>query len=79
MSDGLPGNLVFMLNRDPSGKLWIGTNNGVAVMDGENFQRKNLNVLTTKDGLFSNTVFSMATGEDGSKWLGSFGGVTHLK
>jgi ligand-binding sensor domain-containing protein len=79
MADGLPGNLIFMLNRDPSGKLWIGTNNGVAVLEGEKIVAKKLKMMTTKDGLFSNTVFSMATGEDGSKWLGSFGGVTHLK
>ena len=79
MADGLPGNLIFMLNRDPSGKLWIGTNNGVAVLEGDNIKAKKLKLMTTKDGLFSNTVFSMATGEDGSKWLGSFGGVTHLK
>jgi ligand-binding sensor domain-containing protein len=79
MADGLPGNLIFMLNRDPSGKLWIGTNNGVAVLEGEKVVAKKLKLMTTKDGLFSNTVFSMATGEDGSKWLGSFGGVTHLK
>ena len=79
MADGLPGNLIFMLHRDPSGKLWIGTNNGVAVLEGEKIEAKKLKILTTKDGLFSDTVFSMATGEDGSKWLGSFGGVTHLK
>jgi ligand-binding sensor domain-containing protein len=79
MADGLPGNLIFMLNRDPSGKLWIGTNNGVAVLEGDKITAKKLKLMTTKDGLFSNTVFSMATGEDGSKWLGSFGGVTHLK
>jgi ligand-binding sensor domain-containing protein len=79
MSDGLPGNLIFMLHRDPSGKLWIGTNNGVAISEGDKIEAKKLKILTTKDGLFSDTVFSMATGEDGSKWLGSFGGVTHLK
>lgn len=79
MADGLPGNLIFMLHRDPSGKLWIGTNNGVAILDGDKVEAKKLKILTTKDGLFSDTVFSMATGEDGSKWLGSFGGVTHLK
>jgi ligand-binding sensor domain-containing protein len=79
MSDGLPGNLIFMLNRDPSGQLWIGTNNGVAVVDGNMEKGKKLKVLTTSDGLFSNVVFSMATAPDGSKWLGSWGGVTHLK
>jgi ligand-binding sensor domain-containing protein len=79
MSDGLPGNLVFMLHRDPTGKLWIGTNNGIAVLDNTTFDRDKIKVLTTKDGLFANIAFSMATAPDGSKWIGSFGGVTHLK
>ena len=79
MSDGLPGNLIFMLHRDPSGQLWIGTNNGVALLEGNKIEGKKLKVMTTNDGLISDVVFSMATGEDGSKWLGSFGGVTHLK
>ena len=79
MSDGLPGNLIFMLHRTPTGQLWIGTNNGVAVLEGNKLDGKKLKVMTTKDGLISDVVFSMATAEDGSKWLGSFGGVTHLK
>ena len=73
MTDGLPGNHVFMLHVDPSGKLWIGTNNGLASFDNGKFK-----VFTTDDGLFSNTIFSMATAPDGSQWIGSFGGVTHL-
>ena len=73
MSDGLPGNHVFMLNEDPSGKLWVGTNNGLA-----SFENGKFKVFTTDDGLYSNTVFSMATAADGSLWIGSFGGVTHL-
>ena len=73
MSDGLPGNHVFMLHVDPSGKLWIGTNNGLARFDDGKFK-----IFTTDDGLFSNTIFSMATAPDGSQWIGSFGGVTHL-
>jgi ligand-binding sensor domain-containing protein len=79
MSDGLPGNLVFMVYRDPTGKLWIGTNNGVALSQGDKFDSKKLKVLTTNDGLYANIVFTMATASDGSNWLGSYGGVTHLK
>ncbi|MFZ2540135.1 MAG: two-component regulator propeller domain-containing protein [Gallionella sp.] len=71
MSDGLPGNHVFMLHLDPAGKLWIGTNNGLASLDSGKFK-----ILTTDDGLFSNIIFSMATAADGSQWIGSFGGVT---
>ena len=73
MSDGLPGNHVFMLHRDQAGKLWIGTNNGLA-----SFENGKFKVLTTDDGLFSNTIFSMATAPDGTQWIGSFGGVTQL-
>jgi ligand-binding sensor domain-containing protein len=80
MTDGLPGNLIFMLHRDPSsGQLWIGTNNGIALLEGNKIEGKKLKVLTTSDGLYANIVFSMATAQDGSKWLGSYGGVTHLK
>jgi ligand-binding sensor domain-containing protein len=79
MSDGMPGNMVFMLHRDPKGTLWIGTNNGVALSPPGKFDSKKLKVLTTRDGLYANIVFTMATAPDGSNWLGSYGGVTHLK
>ena len=74
VKDGLPGNHVFMLHKDPKGKLWVGTNAGLARMDGDKFV-----VMTTEQGLFSDNVFSMATGPDGDQWIGSFGGVAHLK
>ncbi len=73
VSDGLPGNHVFMLHQTRGGDLWIGTNNGLARKNGEKFE-----VMTTADGLFSNTVFSMDSASDGSLWVGSFGGVAHL-
>jgi ligand-binding sensor domain-containing protein len=74
VADGLPGNHVFMLNRDPKGQLWVGTNNGLARKDGDKFI-----VMTTEQGLFSNNVFSMATQSNGDQWIGSYGGVAHLK
>ena len=74
VTEGLPGNHVFMLHIDPKGVLWVGTDNGLAKMNGGRFE-----VLTTVDGLFSNTVFSMATALDGTLWVGSFGGVARLK
>ena len=74
VTDGLPGNHVFMLHNDVDGKMWIGTNNGLARREGDKFV-----VMTTEQGLFSNNVFSMATGAGGDQWIGSFGGVAHLK
>jgi ligand-binding sensor domain-containing protein len=73
VQDGLPGNHVFLLRHDSTGKLWIGTNNGLAYRNGDKFE-----VLNTNDGLFSNTVFSLASGDDGSLWVGGYGGVAHL-
>lgn len=74
VTDGLPGNHVFMLHRDKKGTLWVGTNEGLARRDGDKFT-----VFNTNNGLFSNTVFSMATGDDGNLWVGSFGGVARIK
>ena len=73
VTEGLPGNHVFMLHQAANGELWIGTNNGLARRKGEGFE-----VLTIADGLFSNTVFSMDSAPDGSLWVGSFGGVARL-
>ena len=74
VTEGLPGNHVFMLHIDPKGALWVGTNNGLAKMKDEHFE-----VLTTQNGLFNNTVFSMTTARDGTLWVGSFGGVARIK
>ena len=74
VSEGLPGNHVFMLHIDPKGFLWVGTNNGLAKMNNGKFE-----ILTTQNGLFSNTVFSMTTTRDGTMWVGSYGGVARIK
>lgn len=73
-AEGLPGNHVFMLHRDQRDRLWVGTNNGLAVKEGDKFR-----IMRTEDGLFSNTVFSMATTPDGGMWVGSYGGVAHIR
>ena len=74
--EGLPGNHVFMLNNGLDGKLWIGTNKGLArFKDGGNGFR----VFTKAQGLFADNVFSMAEADDGSLWVGSYGGVARIK
>jgi len=73
-ADGLPGNHVFMLHRDARDRIWIGTNNGLAVKEGNGYR-----VLRVADGLFNNTVFSMASTPDGGLWIGSYGGVAHIR
>lgn len=73
-AEGLPGNHVFMLHKDPRGQLWIGTNKGLALWQNGKFK-----VMTTADGLFADNVFSMAITPDGGKWIGSYGGVAFLR
>ena len=74
VTEGLPGNHVFMLYNDPKGQMWVGTNNGLAKMEGGKFT-----TLKTEDGLFNNVVFSMTTTPDGTLWVGSYGGVARIK
>ena len=77
VKDGLPGNHIFMLKIDEKdGKLWIGTNRGLARFKPDN---SGFNVMKQADGLFGDNVFSMARASDGALWFGSFGGVARLK
>ena len=73
--EGLPGNHIFMLKLTKDGKLWIGTNKGLARF---NDQGNGFKVLTKQDGLYADNVFSMTESADGSVWVGSFGGVARL-
>jgi ligand-binding sensor domain-containing protein len=73
VTDGLPGNHVFMLQNDAAGELWIGTNQGLARKTASGFE-----IMTSRDGLFGDAVFAMASAPDGSLWVGSYGGVARL-
>jgi len=74
-ADGLPANHIFMLYIDPEGRLWVGTNHGLARKKADD---SGFEVLTAADGLFADNVFSMAYGADGAMWVGSFGGVARI-
>jgi ligand-binding sensor domain-containing protein len=74
--DGLPANHVFALHRDADDRLWIGTSDGLARLDGEG---EDFRVFTTRDGLFADLVFSISSvpGQD-ALWVGSYGGIARL-
>jgi ligand-binding sensor domain-containing protein len=65
---------VFSLHTDARGRIWIGTNKGLAIYDGERFA-----LHGPESGLNAETVFAIATeqGADGveAAWVGGFGGV----
>lgn len=67
IKDGLPGNHVFALAIS-GGRIWIGTNRGLASFDGKSFH-----VFTAE--LSVSSVFAIAIAE-GSAWVGGYGGAT---
>lgn len=73
VTDGLPSNQVFALHFDRKGRLWIGTESGLAVLENGKFR-----ILTTAQGLLGDSVLSIATDSTGSLWAGTFGGVAQL-
>ncbi|MBI4389678.1 MAG: hypothetical protein HY580_05805, partial [Nitrospinae bacterium] len=69
--DGLPGNFIFALKKDPYGDLWIGSNRGLSRFDGKTFTN-----YSKLNGLAGDFIFSVEFGEDHSLWAGSHGGMT---
>lgn len=70
---GMASDYVQAINKDLSGKMWFGTDNGVSSYDGNTW----VNYSET-DGLISNNVLCIAVDIDGSLWFGTDNGVSHL-
>ena len=54
VKDGLPANEVYCSFIDPNGYLWLGTDRGISVFDGTDFQN-----FTKNDGMLGNTAIYM--------------------
>ena len=65
-AEGLPSPTVRALAADPEGRLWIGTNDGLACLDGAR-----LRFFTAADGLPCNEVWSLAVDQRGHVWVGT--------
>lgn len=67
--NGLSSNSVYAILKDSRGLLWIGTSNGISVIQNgliQNFQ--------TADGLAHNSCWAIAEDGNHNLWFGSFGG-----
>jgi hypothetical protein len=69
--DGLAGDTVLAIEREPSGAMWFGTQNGVSRYDGKTFVN-----FTTEDGLAGNNVRAIHCDADRVIWFGTYGGVS---
>jgi ligand-binding sensor domain-containing protein len=73
VKNGLPGNFILSLEKDNSGGLWIGTNDGLSHFDGKIFQN-----FSAINGLKSKFIFSIETTPDHSLWVGGNSSLTRI-
>jgi signal transduction histidine kinase len=60
---------IYALHQDRAGRLWAGTQRGLACWDGQAWQ-----MFTTSNGLSANIVRAIADDADGRLWIGTEGG-----
>lgn len=65
MVDGLPSDVVYSIALDQAGRLWVGTNGGVARKEGDTFL-----AFTKGSGLPDERVQKVYSAPDGEIWLG---------
>lgn len=68
-NEGLISNSVKCLDVDNQGNIWIGTENGVSMYDGNSFTN-----YTTADGLSNNSILSILVDSQNNIWFGTMGG-----
>ncbi len=72
-ADGLAGNIVYSIAREPGGAMWFGTNRGASRFDGTKWTR-----FTHPEGLAGDDVYAIAVAKNGDVWLGTKGGVARV-
>jgi signal transduction histidine kinase/streptogramin lyase len=60
------GQQIFALLEDHAGQLWVGTQNGLARWNGQDWK-----IYTTHDGLSENIVRALAEDAEGNLWIGT--------
>ena len=75
-TEGLPDNVVWSELRDKHNRLWLGTNNGVAMWDP---QANRWRIWKSRDGLNGSLAREMTLAPDGSIWVLCYpGGLTRF-
>lgn len=68
-ADGLIDDQAQALAESPAGDIWIGSNRGVSIWDGERFTS-----IKADQGLVNGRIWEILPEANGVAWLGSFGG-----
>ena len=74
---GIVNNNIRKILKDKNGKLWIGTQEGLSILDPDNNQiRSYQHDANNKSSLSQNSIYSLFEDVNGSMWIGTyFGGV----
>lgn len=72
--NGVVNNQVWAICQDNSGQYWLGTSDGISVLDLSKEKAENPRNYTTKDGLTSNDVRSLVCDRAGNMWVATWGG-----
>ncbi|MDC8013622.1 EAL domain-containing protein [Tahibacter soli] len=75
---GLPHNMVLALREDREGRLWVGTLDGLAVVDANGRLRNLQGAGSHHDTLSGNLVRAIRQGADGTLWVGTHSGLNRL-
>lgn len=76
-ADGLPASATTALAEDDQGRIWVGTEGGLARIDAEGQVEF---ALDTSDGLVNNRVNSLYFDrENGALWIGTLDGMSRLQ
>ncbi len=73
VADGLPSDTVYSLHEDADGKLWIGTNSGLARLDDDRIAD-----LSRVGELYSGSIFAILEDDASQLWLASPRGVSRV-
>jgi ligand-binding sensor domain-containing protein/signal transduction histidine kinase len=68
-AEGLPSNIPMAVLPAHDGRLWVGMNCGLAVLEGKRFK-----AFHEKDGLANTCVWSLAEDRNNNIWVGTYGG-----
>lgn len=68
IDDGLPSQIVYDVEQDELGYIWVATEGGLSKYNGEKFTN-----FTVKDGLHYNEIVSLVKDSKGRIWLNSVG------
>jgi diguanylate cyclase (GGDEF)-like protein/PAS domain S-box-containing protein len=77
---GLAGNSVLVLREDHAGNIWVGTTNGVSMIDPATGKVRTFREIPgDKSSLAGSTVASLLVDRKGEVWIGTLSGISRLE